>query len=224
MGVLPVSEDTPGPRFAWQGGPCSSYAKRDVSGHNDIPQELWTFLLKRGKWLKVPFHVTQVIYNLCPGTDHPQGPNCRPTLPLAPLESTFQATKRRMREKGLDSTAAVNSTEVQQYGTPVPPTQYVEVSDDKGSVGRPILVPHYDDIDPSVPVEHQTSPTPEVQLRSRPAATAPRPQQRPHSMATRPPTRASSPPSAEFAEAAIGMGHGWGQQRELPQHVTQVYG
>ena len=113
MRVLPMSEDTPGPCFAWQGGPCFSYAKREVSGHNDIPQELWAFLLKRVKWLKVPFHVTQVIYNLYPGTDHPQGPNCRPTLPPAPVESTSQATKLRKREKGLDSTAAVNSKEVQ---------------------------------------------------------------------------------------------------------------
>ena len=39
MNVLPMFEDTLGPRFAWQGGPCFSYAKREVSGHNDIPPE-----------------------------------------------------------------------------------------------------------------------------------------------------------------------------------------
>ena len=61
MRVLPMSEDTPGLRFAWQGEPCFSYATQEVLGHNEIPPELWVFLLKRVKWLKVPFHVAQVI-------------------------------------------------------------------------------------------------------------------------------------------------------------------
>ena len=106
----------------------------------------------------------------------------------------------------------------------MPPTEYVEVSDDEGSVGRPIQVPYYDDIDLFVAVQLQTSPTPEGKQRSRPAATAPQPQWRPRSTATRPPTRTSRPPSAECAESTIGMGHGWGQQPELLQHVTQIHG
>ena len=133
-----------------------------VLGHNDILPELCAFLLKRVKWLKEPVHVTHIIYNLYPGMDHPQGPNCRPTFPPAQVESTSQATKCRKREKGLDSTMAVNSAEVQHYGTSAPPTEYVEVSEDEGTANHPIQVAHYDDIDPFVAVALLSSSKPKV--------------------------------------------------------------
>ena len=139
-GFCPCLRITLGLRFAWQSGPCFSYAKREVLRLNDILQELLVFLSKRVKWFKLSFHGTQVIYTLYPGADHPQGPNCWPTLLLAPVESMSQATKRRKREKGPDSTAAVRSRAVQHYGTPARPTEYVENSDDKGSIGRPIQI------------------------------------------------------------------------------------